>query len=479
MTTTSSTTSVSSNGAITVSGVGSGIDTSSIVTALVNASIEPKQTQITKQETSVNATLSGIGSLKSALSAFQTASAALNNTTTFMGLSATSSNESYVKATSDNTASAGTYTVAVTQVATASKVASQLFTSGAKSAIDAGTLTITQGSKSYNVTVGSGATLSSVRDSINASLTSSGISANIVTDSSGSRLVLTSTTTGAGSDISTSGIDALTIDGTKKLDTTDTTAAGYITAQPVDAQYSIDGLAMTSSSNTITSAVSGLSLTLTGKGTSDVTVSADSDTLKTSVQAFVDAYNTMMKVINAQTAVTATGATSSTSSSATTTAGALTGDATVRKLVAQIHDVLSKESTSSGTLSVLSQLGVGTDSSTGLLSLDDTKWTSAMNTQYGNVASLFTGKDGIITRMNSVLDSYTQTGGILATRQTSLNAQLSDLSDQQDALDRRQTTLTATLTAKYTAMDTLVAQLNSTSSSVLTTLNSLNTKSSS
>lgn len=474
MTTTSSTTSVSSSGGITVSGVGSGIDTSAIVDALVNASTSPKQTQIKKAEAATNTTLSGIGSLKSALAAFQTAAAALNNTNTFMGLTAASSLETVVKATSDNTASPGNYALDVTQVATASKVASKLFASGPTTAISSGTLSITQGSKSYSVEVGSGATLSSVRDAINSSLASSGMSANIVTDSNGSRLVMTSTTTGANSDISMSGIAELTVDGTAKLNPADTTSAGYITARPVDAQYTIDGLAMTSSSNTVDSAVSGLSLSLTGTGKSTITVASDTDTLKKSVQTFVDAYNTMMTVVNSQTKVVSSGATTSTSDSATTTAGALTGDAMVRKLVSQVRGALTDVSTTSGSLSVLSQLGVGTNSSTGLLTLDDTKWNTAMKTQYGNVANLFTGKDGLITRMDDILDGYTQTGGVLDTRQKSLNAKLSDLDEQQDDLDRRTESLTAILTAKYTAMDTLVARLNATNSSVLSTLEAMN-----
>jgi flagellar hook-associated protein 2 len=474
---TKSTTTISTNGAISVSGLGSGVNTGLIVDTLVKASTSPKQTQINKAEAATKTTLSGIGSLKSALAAFQTAAAALNNTNTFKGLAASSANDSVVKVTSDNTASPGTYAISVKQLATASKVSSKLFASGAGSAINPGTLAIKQGNKSYSVTIGSGATLSSVRDSINASLSSSGISANIVTDSKGARLVLSSTTTGAGSDISSSGISELTIDGTAKLDASDSTSAGYISARPVDAEYTVDGLTMTSSSNTVNSAVSGLSLTLTGvtKDTAtDIKVSSDSDTLKKSVQSFVDAYNTMMSVINKQTHVTSTGATASTSSSATTSAGALTGDAMVRKLVSQIHGALTDVSTSSGSLSILSQLGVATNSSTGLLSLDDTKWNTAMKTQYGNVANLFTGEKGLISRMDTILDTYTDTGGVLETRQKSLNAKLSDLDDQQDALDRRTESLTAILTAKYTAMDTLVAQLNATGTSVLKTLEAMN-----
>lgn len=81
--------------------------------------------------------------------------------------------------------------------------------------------------------------------------------------------------------------------------------------------------------------------------------------------------------------------------------------------------------------------------------------------------------------MSKSLDIYTQTNGLLDQRTSALNGTLSDLADQQIKLDNRMTKLTETLMAKYTAMDTLVAQLKATRSSVLTTLNALNKTSSS
>ncbi|WAH57359.1 flagellar filament capping protein FliD [Pseudomonas silvicola] len=480
MTTTTSTTSVSSSGGITVSGVGSGIDTSSIVTALVNAQKAPKQDQITAQLSTVGAQKAAVEAVQTALEAFTTSLAALNDTNSFIGLAATSSNESYVTATSSNTAAAGTYDVVVSKLATSSKVTTAAVSGGASTVMNtaATSLSITQANgKSYSVSLAANTTLSGVRDAINTQLQSSGVTANLVTDSTGaSRLVLSSTTTGADTGMSVSGIDALAIDGTVKGSSSQ---AGYLGSLPQDAEYSIDGLdSMTSSSNTLTSAISGVSLTLTGVGSSTVTVGSSTDDMKTSVQSFVTAYNTLITAINAQTAVSPTGATASTSTSATTTAGALTGDAGIRSLMASIQTQLTKSSTTSGSLGILSQLGVSTQED-GQLKLDDTKWAAAMTTNAGNVASLFVGTDGLLTRMTSAIDPYTQTGGILDTRVKTYAATESDLGDQQTDLDSRMDALTTTLTAKYSAMDTLVAQLTATSSSVMTTLNALNTKSSS
>ncbi|MCE1690245.1 hypothetical protein LWT38_23380, partial [Enterobacter hormaechei] len=127
---------------------------------------------------------------------------------------------------SSNTAVPGTYDIKVDKLATSSKVASQQFAGGASSAITAGEMTISQGGKDYKITVASGATLQSVRDQINKEMSAKGITANIINEAGGSRLVFGSTTTGAGSDISVSGIPELAIDGTQKISGT---GAGYIT----------------------------------------------------------------------------------------------------------------------------------------------------------------------------------------------------------------------------------------------------------
>lgn len=459
----------------TSTGLGSGLDINSIVTALVGADKEAAQTQITTQTTANTASISAIGTIKSAMAAYQTALTALGSTTTpaFTAYSATSSS-STLTATADNTAVAGTYSVTVQNLASGSKIASPAFSGGSSSAISSGTLKISQNGTDYNVTVGSGATLQTVRDSINSSLQSKGITANIITDTSGSRLVLTSSTTGAGSDLTMSGISELAVDGTTAFSSS-STAGGYIT-QGADAKLTIDGLSVTSASNTVSSAIGGITLnlgagTLTGSSTSStpttITVASNTSGLQTSVQSFVTAYNTLLSAVSSLTSTT-------TDSEGNVVAGAMTYDNLPRSLQASLRSVLSTANSGSGSLTVLSQLGVTTGTN-GQLSFDTTKFTTAMSDKGlgSQIQSMFSGTNGIVARMSAVLTPYTQTGGILDQRSTQLNKTKSQLSDQQDALDLHVTTFTATLTAKYNAMDTLVGQMKAQATSITSFFDSL------
>ncbi|AAN69954.1 MULTISPECIES: flagellar filament capping protein FliD [Pseudomonas] len=442
----------------TVSGIGSGVDTQSIVKALADAEKAPKQQQITTQQKTTTTQVSAVGMIKNALDTFRSAIAKLNTSTSFTGLAGTSSDEKVAKATVTASASAGNYALEVTQLATSSKITTDVFAGGVSSVVnnsgDPQTLTISQSSADYNVTIPDGATLQQVRDLINKQLGSQGINANILTDAKGSRLVMSSSTTGEGSDITLSGDSSLVQNATPG-------------APAQNAKYTIDGLELESKSNTVTGAISGVNFELLAEGKSRLSVATNTTTLKTSVQSFVSAYNALITAINTQTKVTATG------DASTTTAGALTGDATMRALVSTVRNELVK-STGAGSISMLSQMGINTDQQTGLLVLDDTKWDKAVAKGAADIAAVFTGDKGLIKRMTAATDAYTGTTGILATRTKNLNDNLTELTKQQEALDRRIETLTATLTAKYNAMDTLVAKLNATSSSVMTTLNAMN-----
>ncbi|MGA8135507.1 MAG: flagellar filament capping protein FliD [Pseudomonas gingeri] len=459
-------------------GLGSGLDITSIVNALVGSDKAAAQTQIDTSTKSVTLKLSGVGSLKSALTTFQTALAALNSTTTpqFAGFSATSGSPSVLTATTDNTAVAGNYNIQVGKLATSSKVSSAAFSGGATSAIPSGTLTITQNGTNYNVTIPANATLQSTRDAVNSTLASNGISANIVTDSSGaSRLVFGSTTTGAGSDLSVSGIAGLEIDGTQAMANPPTaTSTGAVNGLATDASITIDGLAVTSKTNTVTGAVSGLTLNLLSAGSSStVTVGTNTTGLQSSIQTFVNAYNSLMTTIG-------TLSTATTDSSGNNQPAAFTGDSLPRALISSIRGVLTTPGPGSQ-LAVLSQLGVGTDPTTGNLNFNSTTFNRAMTTDglSGQVQTLFTGTtanagaDGVLARMTAAIAPYVQTGGVLDQRSDSLNTQSSDLTNQQAALDLHVTSLTATLTAKYNAMDLLVGQLKATASSITSFFTSL------
>lgn len=466
------------------SGLGSGLNISSIVTALVNADKSAKQNQIDRQTATNTAQISGIGSLKSVLANFQTAIKTLSSTTSpqFLGFTATSGDAKVLTATASNTAVSGTYVVKVDNLATSSKVATAAFAGGANSSISEGTLNITQNGVSVPVTIPAGATLQSVRDAINTQQGANGFSANIVTDSFGSRLVMGSSATGAGSDITLSGISGLEITAGQKLGATPTAAsAGAIGDFAVDANFSVDGLALTSKTNTVDKAISGLTLNLVAGGgaTTTVTVGPNSDGLKKAIQSFVDAYNQVVTSVNSLTKPTLD------SDGNPTVAAALTGDPLSRSVLASIREPLV--TTGAGDkLTVLSQLGITTNQKTGALDFDSAKFSKAMDTQKlgGEVQKLFLGDPtatgiaakGLLTRMDEAIQPYTVTGkeGILDSRSTNLAKTKSNLAEQQAALDRRVETLTAVLTKKYNDMDSLVGKLKATASNITSMFDAIN-----
>ncbi len=459
-------------GDITVSGPVTGINTESIVTALVNAEQAPKQSQINKQTQTQTAQLSSIGKIQAALSAFRGAMDNMTKDASIGGLTATTSDTAVSTVTLGAGASAGSYQLVVNQLATASKIATQNFAGGAKTVVNSGstatTLEISQSGQSYGVSVAPGATLQQVRDSINSQYSSAGLSANILTDATGSRLVVTSTNTGAGTDITLGGNSGLQA------------GTSVVGGAPQNAKYTIDGTAQESKSNTLSDAISGVSIKLTAvsplpTGVTDetkriastITVTRSNDTLKSSVKGFVDTYNALITAISTETKVT-------TNPDGSTTPSALTGDATMRSLQSALRSELNALS-GSGTLKSLAQFGVNTDQTTGKLSIDDKVFSAAVASNPTDIGGIFNGDKGLLARMKTATDSYALSGtGVLATRSSTLSDNLKDLQNQQDTLTARMAALKTSLTAKYTTMNNLVAQLTNQRSSVMTTLNALN-----
>lgn len=454
----------------TVSGIGSNIDTQAIVTALVNAQKAPKQAQINTQTLKATTTLSSLGKVQAALDAFRGAMENMTTSNSFSGLSVKSADEKVATVKAGNGAANGAFNLTVNKLATASKVSTQVYADGAGTVVNktgaATTFSMTQSGKSYDLSVPAGATLQQVRDSINSTFGTSGLSANVLTDANGSRLVVTSTKMGEGSDI--------TLGGNSGIDT------DYkVISPPSNAEYVLDGINMTSKSNEISDAVSGLSITLVGespKNTSStnnersptlISLTTNASTLKSGVQGFVDTYNALMTAINAETKV-------SKGADGSPVAGALTGDANMRALVTSIRNEMSQLS-GNGAFKSLAQFGVTTSQDGGLLSLDDKKWSAAAATNIADLPSIFNGKTGLLARMQSATEDFAKaTTGTFAQRTKTLTDNLNKLKTEQTTLDDRMTALTKSLQDKYNAMDTLVAQLRAQSNSVMTTLNALN-----
>ncbi|MDR6231328.1 flagellar hook-associated protein 2 [Pseudomonas sp. SORGH_AS199] len=469
-----------------ISGIGgSGLDIDSIVTKMVAAEKAPKQDQLSATQTKATAQLTAIGSLKGAISEFQTALTTLNSPTSFQARAVTLSKSDYLTATASTSASVGSYQVAVTQLAGSSKVAlASVPATSTTTASDNKTSTTsptTFGQGTLSIKVGNTAladikvdatnnTLSGIRDAINKAGQSQGLSASVVNDDSGSRLVLSSTKAGDGNDISVavSGDDGSGKQSLTKLaytpsntDSTDPAAAHSLT-KAKSAQMTIDGLKVTSASNTVSNAVDGLSFTLKATTPADspmtVGVSQDESGVKGNIQKFVDSYNKLMGVIKTQTSVTKVGDNSS------PIAAALVGDATARGLTTTIRNELGTLQ-GTGAVKALADLGITTQKD-GTLAVDDTKLSKMVSSNFSDLSGFFTGDQGIAARLKGKLDPYTMTNGILEQRSNSLSDTLKKVDAQTATLNTRMTALSDRLYKQYNTMDQLYSSLSSTASSL-------------
>jgi len=473
-----------------ITGIGSGIDIDSIVASMVAAERAPKETQLATLEKKTTTQITAVGALKGAISDFQTALGALNKPELFQARAATSSKSDLVGVTASTTAGAGSYQLEVKSLASSSKVALQPFTNTAEApaTFGGGTLTFKIGDKSLSVAVDeANNTLAGIRDAINAGGKDIGLTATIVTDDAGARLVLSSASTGAGEDITVEGkttnaglgsrlLEALSFDGSiAEPDPSDEAAMALYREGPMtlskaqSAQISVDGLLITSKTNKVEGAIEGVTLDLKAKTIANepltVTVAEDKAGVKKQIQSFVDSYNKLIGVINAQTKVTSVG------EGKAPVTGELVGDATARTLLNTIRNELVNVQ-GDGALRALTDIGITTQKD-GTLAIDSAKLDKAMASNFGELSGLFTGDKGLASRLDAKLKPYTETGGILEQRNKAMTETITKIDDQKEALTRRITSLQERLYKQFNAMDLLVGQLSNTSSSLLASLENL------
>jgi flagellar hook-associated protein 2 len=437
---------------------GSVINVSALVQSLVAATQGPQQSIITAHTTAVTTQISAVGTLKGALSTFQSALTSLATPSSFNAETASSSNGNALTATAGADAVNGTYDVAITQLARGQQIVSNAIVGGSSAVVGTGTLQLSLGSSSFSVSIGSSDnTLAGIAAAINSASGNPGISATVLTGTDGGHLVLTSTLTGAANTIQVTetdagtGLSALTYSGGNTTNYTQQAAAQ-------DAQFTIANIAYTSPSNTVTNALSGVTLQLSGTtaagSPAKLTVSQDTSTIQTNIKSFVTAYNTL------QQSLASLGSFDST----TGTAGPMLGDALLSGVQNSVRSVLySIVNTSSSTYNSLASIGI-TSNKDGSLSLDSGKLQTALSTNFSAVSQLFSGAHGIASGLNTQITNDLQSGGLIDQRSKSLVKQENDLNKQSAALQDQMTALTASLTTQYSALNSLLSRLQSTSS---------------
>lgn len=435
-------------------GLGSGLDVNSIVSQLVAIEQEPL-IRIVQQQADFQFQISAYGTLRSALSTFESSLAAVNSLSDFKVLTAKSSDEDVLTASAGSSASKGTFDLTVNRIAENHRLAMNNVFADADTTLigaDGDSLTITQGSDDFEIEFG-GKTLNEVRDLINDASANTGVTASILNDDLGVRLLLSADDTGSENFISLSysGADPFSF-----IDlNADRDGDLSFTAADLDAEITVDNMfTATRSSNTIKDVVQGVTINLVGSGTSTLSVAEDDGAVQDSVQTFVDAYNTALTTIR------------------DLRAGALKDDAnSLYAIENQIREVLNTSLQSNGTYSSVYELGIsstfilGVESQdNGKLNLDTAELLDALGEDRDSLANLFTDADnGIIPGLESLLGSFVDFQGLIDGKTDSLGRRISSLESSAETLSQRLESYEERLLAQFTTLDTTIAQLQTTS----------------
>lgn len=451
--------------AITSVGTGSGLELESLLKQVLDAERAPAKTRLDLKKTTAEASISVLGTLKSTFADFQASLTKLKTASSFSGRTAVSGDNTLFTATAKGTAELSSYNIGVINLAKAHKLASANFT-GTGTAVGGGTLTIGVGTNSFDVEISAGVNDSpaGIRDAINNAPGNAGVRASLLTVSDGNggtatKLVLTAKQSGAANAITVSVADA---DGNN----TDANGLSRLASANLsevdaaqDALITIDGFEVRSATNVFTDAIEGVTITAL-KGAPDptkppeasLTVAADKTGLKTSIESFVANYNALITVFNQLTNY----------DPATKTRGLLSGDASMDAMEAQLKRVINGKVEGAATgLDQLSLLGIATNKD-GSIKLDSDKLTATINTRFDDLSKLFSGDNGLASKLDKMVTGFLSSKGAIAHREQTLQDQLETVKDQQSALDLRLEKLEKRYRAQFSSLDILVQQLNQT-----------------
>lgn len=479
---------------ITSAGSASGMDFESIISASLELKRTQLEKQVTKKKEEANIELSGVGKLKEALKSFQDALDELSSEEGFNTRKITTSQPTenpYFTVTAKDDASNGSYDIAVKQLASTEKV-SQTFDEDAK--IGPGTLKLTlqvaktedDGSISYSpkdveINITEEMTISQLRRKINDQAGDLGISASIVETSSGQKLTIDTGVSGEYDPADNDGKPLFTMEYTassgdggvgNQLNYSGTSSAGSWNASAgKNAIITVDGEEVVSKTNTFNGQVSGLEITVNRTTANEdkpdtfdsyqLDVTQDVDAITKKVQNFISAYNTLMDTMDSLGERN-----TYTDGENNYDGGSLSGDSQLSSLQNQLQNIMSD--ITYGGIDAYS-LGFELDKD-GHFSLDSTKFKEGINDNFNAVVKMFSAEDdeattdknesGLITKLDSIVEEYTKSNGILDQRTQLLKETISDYEEKEAENESYLEQYEENLRAKYATLDTTIANFN-------------------
>ena len=450
---------------MTAMGIGSGLDVNSLVSQLVDAERAPQQKRLDLREAETQAKISAFGTIKGILDELESPLKKLANFNP--SYSATVANPQTLSVTTGRFVNAGNYSIEVTQLAQSQTVATAAFDEFQQGNVGTGTLTLTVGDRDpidLEIKAGSNS-IGDVRDAINNAR--AGVTASLFNTGDGMRLVLTADeggdiiklqaaagATGALYDIDLDGID-------NELGT------GGVTQRGLQAEATINGIAVTSTTNTLNDAVRGLNIELLQTGTTNVRVSTNNEEIPDLLGEFVEKYNELVENLKTLTDF----------NTDTNEAAVLTGDSTARGIRGALGNALmTLGNTQDGNELSLATLGIVSNRD-GTLGFNRSQFDDAFNNSFFD-SETFTNKsypgfgaDNVTAAVSDIADNllgavtrYTDTfDGVIALRNKGLNNTLKSIDSDRERLDQRMFAYQERTRQQFLVMDTLIAQMSATS----------------
>jgi flagellar hook-associated protein 2 len=426
------------------------LDVNSLVSQLMAAERAPIMQRFSSQESVVTTRLSAFATLKNAVSAISGSLTNLSSANILGGRIATSSDPTVYRASATGDAALGSHSITVSNLAVAQKLASPEYAQGASyvPSNSPGSLTFTQNGVSFTISDTQGKTLAELRDLINAAPDNTGVTASIMNTGGGARLVLAADQTGLA--------NAITISGTGNINQFANDITQLIPAE--DASAVIDGIPITSSTNTLTGIIDGVTITLLKESATPVemTVTYDAVGAKEKITKLVTEYNNFVDASKKLRSYDAS----------TRAAGPLIGDSGLRNLEAALRREITAV-TPSAPASMNSILALGFKfGNDGKLSVNETILADRLATDLDRVTQVFSATDGVAARLKAIVDPQIAADGLIAVKTNTLNDRKRTIQASKEAAEARLAVIEKRYRAQFVALDRMLAELQGTSSYV-------------
>ena len=440
---------------ITFGGLATGLDTRAIIDALLSVEqipiirLQNKKTVLSRQDDIY-------AQLDSRLDDLRTAVEALDTAGELSSFTATSSDESLLGVSAGGMASVGSYDIDIVALAESESRATGGYADQDATNVGNGSFTITVDGTAHTVDLSATPTntLQDVRNAINES--GAPVTASIIDNGTGSnhyQLVVSSDTTGAANAFS---VDLTGFTGHDpalfNLDNSAATSAGGSQLQAgQDSHIKVNNLDVYRSTNTVTDVLEDVTFNLNAVTTSSVqvTVSTDTEGVKSKIQDFIDAYNDIISIIDGQNEVNDEGQTSA----------VLFGDSGLRSVASRLRTALSQQATSTGSVySTLAAIGITSDSD-GRLNIDSADLDDAIEGDLEGVLSLFTNTtDGLASTLKTTIDELADpVDGIIKARRDGIASRKDNIDDRIEALEQRLGRYEERLINRFASMEILVS----------------------